>query len=46
MESREITMEKYMATRVYSYALQAQWFSTDFRLFFQGWNITIQAHFD
>ena len=46
MESREKSMDIYVPTRVYSYVLQAQWYSSDFRLFFQGWNITIEAHFD
>ena len=49
MESKEkkipydIIQNKYISSQLYSYVLQAQWYSTDLQLLFQGWNITVQA---
>ena len=49
MESKEkkipydIIQNKYISSQLYSYVLQAQWYSTDLELLFQGWNITVQA---
>ena len=44
MESKQVDIDASTKTiNVYSPVLQAQWFSTDFQLFFQGWNITIEA---